>query len=187
MLAPRRPQVLFRAPTCLRSGQNAPILGSMRFLSRASTNTANTRLQVDSLTAAQHANHLAAQRIQRPISPHLSIYQPQITWYSGALMRNCAIIITVPVYLFGAAYLVSPLFGWQLDTASMVEWFGSLPLWTRLAVKGLVGFPFCFHLVHGTRHLIWDTGAMLSNRQVTVSGWIGLGVSIIATVGLFLW
>lgn len=102
-------------------------------------------------------------------------------------MRNCAILITVPIYLFGAAYLVSPLFGWHLDTASMVEWFGSLSTGTRLTIKAVLGFPFCFHIVHGLRHLIWDTGLMLSNKQVAVSGWLGLGISVLGTVGLMFW
>ncbi|OAL29061.1 succinate dehydrogenase, cytochrome b556 subunit [Fonsecaea multimorphosa] len=140
------------------------------------------------MTPSQHAAHLASQRLSRPVSPHLTIYKPQITWYSGALMRNCAMLLTAPIYIFGAAYVVSPLMGWgHLDTESAVAWFGALPVGARLAIKSLWGFAFCFHLVHGTRHLIWDTGAMLSNRQVRISGWLGLGISVLGTVGLILW
>ena len=102
-------------------------------------------------------------------------------------MRNSAILITVPVYIFGAAYLVSPLFGWHLDTTSLVQWFGAMSPATRLAIKAVFGFPFCFHIVHGLRHLIWDTGMMLTNRQVAVSGWLGLGISVLGTVGLMFW
>ena len=156
-------------------------------LSRPSTTSSTAKLQLRHIEASQHGAQLASQRLNRPVSPHLSIYKPQITWYSGALMRNSAILIAVPVYLLGAAYLFSPLFGWHLDTASLVEWFGSLSMGTRLAIKGVFGFPFCFHIVHGSRHLIWDTGMMLSNRQVAVSGWLGLGISVMGTVGLMFW
>ncbi len=173
----------------------SPVLRSTRAsnslpLSRPSTTSSTSstpKIQLEHISPSEHGSQLASQRLNRPVSPHLSIYQPQITWYSGALMRNSAILITTPVYLFGAAYLFSPLFGWHLDTASLVEWFGSLSSGTRLAVKGVFGFPFCFHIVHGLRHLIWDTGMMLSNRQVAVSGWLGLGVSCLGTLCLMFW
>ncbi|OQV09832.1 hypothetical protein CLAIMM_13914 [Cladophialophora immunda] len=154
---------------------------------RQTSTTSKTTLQIKPLTPSQHAAHLASQRLSRPVSPHLSIYQPQITWYSGALMRNCAMLLTAPIYIFGAAYVVAPVVGWHLDTDSVVAWFGALPVGVRVAIKGVWGFAFCFHLVHGLRHLIWDTGMMLSNRQVWVSGWIGLGVSVLGTVGLIFW
>lgn len=93
-------------------------------------------------------------------------------------------LITAPIYIFGVAYLVSPLMGWHLDTASMAEWFGGLSAGTRLAIKTLFGWPFMFHIIHGCRHLIWDTGAMLTNRQVQVSGWLGWGLSVVATIWL---
>ncbi|KAJ9638167.1 cytochrome b subunit of succinate dehydrogenase, Sdh3p [Knufia peltigerae] len=92
-------------------------------------------------------------------------------------MRNASIIIATPIYAFGAAYLAEPLMGWHLDTASLVEWFGGLPYPTRLAIKGFFGFPFVFHIVHGLKHLIWDTGAMYTRRQVWISGWVGMGLS----------
>ncbi|ETI19871.1 succinate dehydrogenase, cytochrome b556 subunit [Cladophialophora carrionii CBS 160.54] len=162
-------------------------LPSRSLLSTTSTSTASQNTQLKRITVAEHASHLASQRLNRPVSPHLSIYRPQITWYSGALMRNSAILITAPVYIFGAAYLIAPLVGWHLDTASVVEWFGCLPQAARLSIKAVFGFPFCFHIVHGLRHLIWDTGMMLTNRQVAISGWIGLGVSVLATMGLVVW
>ncbi|KAK4938343.1 cytochrome b subunit of succinate dehydrogenase, Sdh3p [Elasticomyces elasticus] len=154
---------------------------------RLSTTDSQSKPKLQSITAAQNDKLLASQRRSRPVSPHLSIYQPQIHWVSGGIMRNCAIILTAPIYIFGAAYLVSPLMGWHLDTASLVEWFGSLSVGTRLAIKGFFGFPFVFHIVHGLKHLVWDTGAMLTNRQVWLSGWIGMGISVIGTVGLMFW
>ncbi|KIW88122.1 succinate dehydrogenase, cytochrome b556 subunit [Cladophialophora bantiana CBS 173.52] len=158
-------------------------------LSRQSGTSSKNKpqVQLQPLTESQHTSQLASQRLSRPVSPHLAIYQPQITWYSGALMRNCAILLTGPIYIFGAAYVISPLLGWHLDTESLVAWFSALPVGARLAVKGVWGFAFCFHVVHGLRHLIWDTGMMLSNRQVMVSGWIGLGISALGTVGLIFW
>jgi len=125
---------------------------------------------------------LEAQRRNRPTSPHLSIYRPQISWICGALHRNTAIVLSGSFYVFGFAYLVSPLLGWHLDSASMAAWFSALPILVKLAIKGVYGFSLAFHTVHGIRHLIWDTGAMLTNKQVQVSGWLTVGVSAAATV-----
>lgn len=157
------------------------------FLPRLSTNTPTNRIRTQTLTVSQGADYLAAQRRNRPSSPHLSIYQPQVTWICGATMRNAAIIITIPVYAFGAAYLFAPLFGWHLDTASMVEWFGGLSVGSRTAVKSFFALPFVFHVLHGLRHLIWDTGMMLTNKQVQITGWATIIGSLLGTIGLVMW
>ena len=65
----------------------------------------------------------------------------------------------IGVYVFGAAYLVSPLFGWNLDVATMAAAFGSLPVVAKVGIKSIVAFPFTFHSINGLRHLTWDTGA----------------------------
>jgi succinate dehydrogenase (ubiquinone) cytochrome b560 subunit len=151
------------------------------------TSTPENKARFNVVPVSEHTSRLAAQRLNRPISPHLSIYRPQTQWISGALMRNSAILITAPVYLFGAAYLVSPLMGWHLDTTTLVDWFGSLSPGARLAIKGVFAWPFCFHLVHGLKHLIWDTGALLGRKQFVMSGWVGLGLSTVMAIGLVLW
>jgi succinate dehydrogenase (ubiquinone) cytochrome b560 subunit len=63
------------------------------------------------------------------------------------------------VYVFGAAYLVSPLFGWHLDVVSMAAAFGALPVIAKVGIKTFIAAPFTFHCINGVRHLVWDTGA----------------------------
>src|SRR5579862_2808720 len=79
----------------------------------------------ESIPAAEAGSIVAAQRKHRPISPHLGIYKPQITWYLSSLTRITGAILSggksnhmpppliLGLYCFGAAYLVSPLFGWH--------------------------------------------------------------------------
>ena len=62
------------------------------------------------------------------------------------------------MYIFGAAYLASPLFGWHLDVASVAAAFGALPVAVKMGIKGFIAFPFAFHSINGLRHLTWDTG-----------------------------
>ena len=129
---------------------------------------------------------LAAQRRNRPVSPHLSIYQPQMTWYPSILNRITGSILSGGIYIFGAAYLVSPLFGWHLESAAMAEWFGGFGAVTKGVMKFAVALPFTFHSWNGIRHLVWDSGREFGNRQVVVTGWIVIALSVLSSTALAL-
>jgi succinate dehydrogenase (ubiquinone) cytochrome b560 subunit len=126
-------------------------------------------LTTESIPASEAGSIIAAQRKHRPTSPHLLIYKPQVSWYLSALNRITGCIISggtrfnhvtksIGVYVFGAAYLVSPIFGWHLDVPTMAAAFGSLPVVAKVGIKSLIAFPFAFHSINGLRHLSWDTG-----------------------------
>jgi len=89
-------------------------------------------------------------------------------------------------YIFGAAYLVSPLFGWHLDSASMAAAFASWPVLAKVAAKFLVAMPFTFHGFNGIRHLFWDLGKQMTNAQVSRTGWVTVGVSAVSALALVL-
>lgn len=59
------------------------------------------------------------------------------------------------------AYLVSPMFGWHLDSASVAESFGAMNEYAKFGIKSAIAFPFAFHSWNGIRHLIWDTASEL--------------------------
>ncbi|ERF73213.1 hypothetical protein EPUS_03054 [Endocarpon pusillum Z07020] len=129
---------------------------------------------------------LASQRLHRPVSPHLKIYRPQITWILSALNRITGSVLSGGFYIFGAAYLVSPLFGWHLDTASLAAAFASWPWAAQLAAKMAAAFPFTFHAWNGIRHLTWDVGAALNNQQVIRTGWVVVGFTVVSSLALAL-
>ncbi|BFZ57847.1 cytochrome b subunit of succinate dehydrogenase, Sdh3p [Savitreella phatthalungensis] len=129
---------------------------------------------------------LRAQRRKRPNSPHLSIYQPQLTWYLSMFNRLTGITLSGGMYVFGAAYLVAPVLGWHLDTASLVAAFGSLSVFSKLAIKTVVAAPFAFHSWNGIRHLIWDTASELTLKGVYRTGYTVLGLSAVTTAALVL-
>lgn len=93
-------------------------------------------------------------------------------------------ILSGGFYIFGAAYLVSPLFGWHLDSASLAAAFATWPLAAKVLAKMTVAFPFTFHGFNGIRHLIWDTGAQLQNQQVIRTGWTVMGLSLVSALYL---
>ena len=93
-------------------------------------------------------------------------------------------MLSGPFYLFGLAYLAAPALGWHLESASIAAAFASWPLIAKIGVKSFFAFPFTFHSLNSLRHLVWDTGSQFSIKQVIVSGWTVVGLSLVSAVGL---
>ena len=154
-------------------------------LAIATINYTQNRLAATTAIPENEANAiLVAQRRNRPISPHLAIYRPQITWYASGLTRLTGLTLSGTFYLFGAAYLVAPLLGWHLESASLAAAFASLSPFTKMGLKAFFALPFTFHTFNGIRHLIWDLGYQFSIKQVIVSGWTVVGLSVVSALGL---
>jgi succinate dehydrogenase (ubiquinone) cytochrome b560 subunit len=131
---------------------------------------------------AENAEILVKQRINRPVSPHLSIYKPQITWYASSLNRVTGIILSGSLYLFGFAYLAAPYTGWHMETQSMVAAVAAWPLAAKVALKGFFAFPFFFHSYNGLRHLSWDLGIGFTNIQVIRTGWGAVALTVVSAL-----
>ena len=126
----------------------------------------------------------ASLRRNRPVAPHLTIYKPQITWYGSAFNRITGVALSGTMYVFGISYLAAPLLGWHLESASIAAAFAGLPIIAKLAMKIGFGFPFMYHSLNGLRHLVWDTGAAFTNKQVIVTGWTVVGLSTVLSLAL---
>jgi succinate dehydrogenase / fumarate reductase, cytochrome b subunit len=63
----------------------------------------------------------------------------------------------------------------------------SLPV-MKVVYAGCV-VAFCYHLVAGIRHLVWDTGRGLERRQSQRSAWLVVAVSVLLmlAVGCCAW
>lgn len=103
--------------------------------------------------------------IERPTSPHLSIYKPQITSVMSILHRITGVALyagtlLLVAWLVSAAYSV-PIF--KLIHEFMAGWIGKALLigWT---------LAFYYHLCNGIRHLFWDMGKGFELKAVTRSG-----------------
>lgn len=93
-------------------------------------------------------------------------------------------ILSTGFYLFGTAYLVSPLFGWHLDSASLAAVFASWPAALKVATKFTLALPFTFHGFNGLRHLVWDMAKGFNNRTVVKTGWTIVGLSVTSALAL---
>lgn len=88
------------------------------------------------------------------------------------------------LYIYAAAYLVAPVFGWHLESAAIAAAFGAWPVAAKVATKFAIAMPFTFHSINGLRHLTWDTGRSFSKQAVIRTGWTVVGVSTASAVAL---
>ncbi|CAI7577247.1 unnamed protein product [Penicillium bialowiezense] len=160
---------MMRSPVAIALGQNIQ--------KRQVTSSPNT---------PDHSQILVQQRLRRPVAPHLSIYQPQITWIGSSLHRITGFALSGSLYLWATAYLASPAFGWHLESASMVASFGALPVAAKVIFKSILALPFTYHSMNGLRHLLWDTGRGLTNPAIIKTGWAVVGLSVASALGLAL-
>ncbi len=110
-------------------------------------------------------------RGKRPLSPHLSIYRPQITSMLSILHRITGVALTL-----GALIAV----WWFLAAATGVEYFdfidGLVTSWLGgLVMIGLL-VAFWYHFCNGIRHLFWDAGFGFDIPVVQKSG-VATGVA----------
>ncbi len=122
-----------------------------------------------------------AGRAQRPMSPHLQIYRPQITSVLSILHRISGFAMVVGTialvaWLWGAAY--SPALFAAMHT------FFVHPL-GRILMLGWT-FSYYFHLANGIRHLFWDIGRGFDLDNVNRSGFAVVVFSILATAATWL-
>lgn len=113
----------------------------------------------------------------RPLSPHLHIYRPQITSVLSIMHRITGLLLCL-----GAVLLIA----WIATTASGPEWYACYldlvdSLLGRLLLLGLV-FSLLFHLCNGVRHLFWDMGKGFDLETTTVTGWAVVVLSLLGTL-----
>lgn len=120
-------------------------------------------------------------KAERPISPHLGIYKPQISTVLSIGHRFSGI---------GLFVMISALIWW------FVLWvfsgFGEsyLAIFSNILIKILLGittYGFFYHLCTGIRHLIWDTGRGFEIKTINWSGWLAVFASIILTAMFWVW
>lgn len=88
------------------------------------------------------------------------------------------------MYVFGLAYLASPVLGITLDSASLAAAFASWPVAAKVATKFLIATPFTFHSINGVRHLVWDNAKMFKNQQVIRTGQATLALTVASSLAL---
>ena len=118
------------------------------------------------MTSTSHPRH---GRMQRPLSPHLTVYNGRHTMLMSILHR-----ITGGALYFGtllvAWWLIAAATSEPISTASTAifgSWIG------RLVLFGYT-WALLHHMLGGIRHFMWDTGIGLEKDFSTKLAWANL-------------
>jgi succinate dehydrogenase (ubiquinone) cytochrome b560 subunit len=120
-------------------------------------------------------------RLNRPQSPHLTIYKPQLTSMLSITHRGTGCALAAYAAIFGFAAIGCPDGANSIVTTLEAMQLGTLSLAT---LKFTLAFPFAFHAVNGVRHLFWDAGKFLSVKDVYSTGYAMLAVSTVLAIAL---
>ena len=119
---------------------------------------------------------------QRPLSPHLQVYRPQLTSMLSILHRLTGIALA------GGTLL---LVWWLIAAATGPDAYGQVQycMGTWLGRLLLFGWSFSlfYHLCNGIRHLVWDAGWGFELRTAYASGWLTLLGATLLTLGAWFW
>jgi succinate dehydrogenase / fumarate reductase cytochrome b subunit len=110
----------------------------------------------------------------RPLSPHLQVYRPQITSVLSISHRISGVFMAAGLLVL--VYWLSALAAGPARYADALDVIGSWPV--QLLLFGWT-LAFFYHFLNGIRHLIWDTGRGFEIDQVTRSGRV-----VVAAAGL---
>ena len=121
-------------------------------------------------------------RGNRPLSPHLTIYRPQMTSISSIFVRitgNALLAATLLLIAWLlAASTSAEAFAWVQGV--ITSWFGDLVFLLSL-------LALWYHTLGGLRHLIWDTGRGLELKTAERMGWMMIIGSLLLTALTVIW
>lgn len=118
--------------------------------------------------------------VERPLSPHLSIYRPLINMVMSILHRITGMALYAGTLLL-AAWLVATAMG-PAQFAQVSALFGH-PI-GKLVLFGYT-WALAHHMLGGIRHLIWDTGRGFQIWQVNLLSWLTILGSIALTLAIW--
>lgn len=118
---------------------------------------------------------------QRPLSPHLQVYRPQITSAMSICHRISGVALAVGTLLL-TYWLVAAAAGpeaYARAQSVLGGFFGSLILFAFTAA-------LFYHLCNGIRHLMWDAGYGFDMPTVYRSGYAVMIAAAVLTVLVWL-
>jgi succinate dehydrogenase / fumarate reductase cytochrome b subunit len=111
---------------------------------------------------------------ERPLSPHWQVYKFKYTLTTSFLNRITGVVLSLGLIVL-AYWLMAVASGGRAYTHALAVL--SMLIFKLLYAALLVSF--CYHLVAGIRHLIWDTGRYMERAQSKRSAAIISVVSVL--------
>jgi succinate dehydrogenase / fumarate reductase cytochrome b subunit len=117
----------------------------------------------------------------RPLSPNIQIYRPQLTSVLSITHRLTGVALS-----FGSLLIVAWLIAGAVGPTAYHEVLSFMRSWMGLLLLFGWTFSIFFHLCNGLRHLFWDAGIGFDLRTIYASGWSVIAASGVLTVGLWM-
>ncbi len=113
----------------------------------------------------------------RPLSPHLQVYKLPLTALLSISHRLTGVALAVGLLFFGYSLISISLSAksYLYMQAQLNSPVGQLLLWLFI-------YALFFHLCHGIRHLIWDSGKGFIKQDMTKYALLELVTSVNLTL-----
>ena len=119
----------------------------------------------------------------RPLSPHLTIYKPQLTSTLSILHRITGAFAYVFI-IFLQWWITYCLFQGSFEENCFTVLMG-----TKLGLLALIALSFAiiYHTFAGIRHLFWDMGYGLELKTVYKSGIFVVALAVLSTFAMWVY
>ena len=118
----------------------------------------------------------------RPLSPHLQVYRPQLTSMLSITHRLTGVALAIGTLL---------LVWWLVAAATGPEAYAT----AQTAISSVIGrlllfgwtLALFYHLCNGIRHLFWDAGYGYELKSAYASGWAVMAATVALTLLAWVW
>ncbi len=119
--------------------------------------------------------------ISRPLSPHLTIYKPQLTSTLSIFHRISGVVLSLVVFVFSFSYsfFTNYFIFFPFYSKFFAVFSSTFFLWFYFVIISLIIIALHYHASNGIRHLLWDFGFFLDLKSVYFTGIICVFLMII--------
>ncbi len=110
----------------------------------------------------------------RPLSPHITIYKPQISSILSISHRITGVVLFVGIILL-SWWIFANVYGCHCINALIFSPIGKV-------ILALWSYCLYYHLCNGIRHLFWDAGKGYSLKIFRITGYLVVISSLFLTV-----
>jgi succinate dehydrogenase / fumarate reductase cytochrome b subunit len=118
----------------------------------------------------------------RPISPHLTIYKPQISSVLSIYHRMTGLLLVATLSMFLFMTKVATLHVRIYSLYYISYYVNSLSHWIMISLLFGLLITFYYHFYNGIRHLIWDNGWGFELKIFHLSGYAVILLTLLSTI-----
>ncbi len=117
----------------------------------------------------------------RPLSPHLQIYSPQLTSMMSIAHRASGVALCAGglLIMFGLLALADGMDSWNAFRGHCSQWYG-------MGIIIAFTLTLVYHWLNGIRHLGWDSGYGLDIKQTYFTGKLVMALFVVLSA-LIIW